>query len=46
MIPVEIFLASENFVRTFKKKQIKLSDLVKAGFKVDVDLSVFKNLIE
>lgn len=46
LIPTEIFLAPESFVRTFKKKQIKRSDLAKVGFKADVDLSDFKKMIE
>jgi hypothetical protein len=42
LIPDSVFLVPEDFVRNFRKKQIKRSDLEKTNFKIDIDLSVFK----
>ena len=45
LIPDEIFLVPESFVRQFPKKEIKRQDLINAGCKVDIDLSVFRNAV-
>jgi hypothetical protein len=45
LIPDEIFLVPESFVRQFSKKEIKRHDLINAGYKVDIDLSIFRKAV-